>query len=120
MAQGPLVYYYVFTIYVHDRPFQNKILLQLQVFATSIIYCKFYTPAFLSLCVCSLLLPIKGTSLNKEMMEEELFQLHVATPTFATCPVFLQVQTRDKLNREFFPCWCTPGSSFSVGVQQGS
>ena len=35
-------------------------------------------------------------------------QMHVATPTFATCS--LKGQTRDKLNRFFFPCWCTTWS----------
>ena len=39
-------------------------------------------------------------------MGEEVFRLHVATPTYAILPVSLQIHTRDKLNRVFFPCWC--------------
>ena len=38
---------------------------------------------------------------RKEMMGEEVFQLHVATPTYATGSSFLLV-----LNRVFYPCWC--------------
>ena len=52
------------------------------------------------------------------MMREEIFQLHVATPTYATCPMSLY-KTRDKLNMVFFPCWYTTGS-FSAGMQQSS
>ena len=41
-----------------------------------------------------------------------------STPTFATHPVSLQGQTRDKLNRVFCLCWCTAGSSFPAGALQ--
>ena len=51
------------------------------------------------------------------MMGEEVFQLHVATPTYATHPISLY-KTRDKLIMVFFPCWCITGS-FSTGMQQG-
>ena len=39
-------------------------------------------------------------------MGEEVFQLHIALPHL-------------KLNRVFFSCWCTTGSSFPAGEQQG-
>ena len=51
-------------------------------------------------------------------MEEEVFQLHVATPTDATCRPMSLYKTRDKLNMVFFPCWCTTGS-FSTDLQRG-
>ena len=48
-----------------------------------------------------------SSSLNKkEMMEEEVVQLHVATPTYATHPVSLQGHRKAS----------SPGSSFPAGV----
>ena len=45
-------------------------------------------------------------------MGEEVFQLHVATPTKCYTSYV-------KLNRVFLPCWCATGSSFPAGVEQG-
>ena len=54
--------------------------------------------------------------ISKQMMGEIVFQLHIATPTYATGPMFLH-KARQKFNRVIFPCWCTTGSSFPVGMQ---
>ena len=59
----------------------------------------------------------------KEMMGEEIFQLHAATvPPTSVCYmsyVFLQGQKRDKFNKSFFPYWCTTEFSLPAGVQNG-
>ena len=54
----------------------------------------------------------------KEIMGEEVFQLHVASYEY-TSYVSLQDQTRDKFKMVFFPCWCATVSSFPAGVQKG-
>ena len=56
---------------------------------------------------------------GKLMMGEEVFQLHVATSTYATRPMSLYKARQETRNRVFFPYRCTTGSSFSAGVQQG-
>ena len=65
---------------------------------------------------CRNLLSSHLHSISKETLGEE-FQLHVATPTYATHPMSLY-KTRDKLIMVIFPCWCTTGP-FSTGMQQG-
>ena len=59
------------------------------------------------------------------MIGEEVFQLHVATPIYASQSMFIykarqKKKERKKLNMIFFPCWCTTGSSFPAGVQKGN
>ena len=47
-------------------------------------------------------------------MGEEVFQLHVATPTYATRPMYSSTGPFFLLvrNRVFFAGWCATGSSF--------
>ena len=56
-------------------------------------------------------------------MGEEVFQLHVATPTYiyATHPdkAPLGLLSSQVRNRVFFPCGCATVSSFPAGAQQG-
>ena len=70
--------------------------------------------------------------INKEMMGEEVFQLHVDMSTYATGPMSLYKARQDKLNwvffveirswcttvRVFFPYWSATWSSLPVDVQQ--
>ena len=52
----------------------------------------------------------------KEMMGEEVFQLHVAIPTYATCPMSLY---KTRQTQQGFLSWRATGSSFPAGVQKG-
>ena len=53
------------------------------------------------------------------MMGEEVFQLHVAAPTYATCPKSIYKARQETSPTEVFPCWRATGSSFPAGVQNG-
>ena len=50
------------------------------------------------------------------MMGEEVFQLHVAAPTYTTCPKSLY---KARQAQQLFPCWCATVSFFPAGVQKG-
>ena len=63
------------------------------------------------------------------MMGEEVFQLHVATPTYAPRPMSLYKARQEKRptgsffpahHYRVFPCWYATGSSFPAGVQESS
>ena len=60
-----------------------------------------------------------SSSLNKKRIDGRRGISFACCHSHLCCTsyVFLQGQTRDKLNKNFFPCWCATGSSFSAGVQ---
>ena len=69
------------------------------------------------------------------MMAEKVFQLHVATPTYATHPNMSLYKTREEtssiesqskgssfsvgVQQARIPCWCATGSSFPACEQNG-
>ena len=59
-------------------------------------------------------------TLGRELMGEEVFQLHAATSTYATHPMSLYKASHEKkLNKVFFHCLYLTESSFPTGALQG-
>ena len=53
--------------------------------------------------------------ISKKMIKVVVFQWHQSSHLFYTLYVFLQCQTRVKLNKVFFPCWFCQAHSHFLG-----